>query len=824
VDSLLQDIRYTLRQLARAKGFTVVALLTLAIGIGATTAVFTVVDGVLLKPLAYPKPNELVALWHDAPGAPGLTSLSAGLQISPSMLVTYREQNRSFASLGLWVASGANITGIAEPENLGAAFVSGDLLATIGVPPLLGRWITMQDEAPGQPVVTLLSYDYWQHRFGGDANIVGKTIMLNSEAAEIIGVMPQGFRLGDFGAALFGVYTIDRARLLAPPFCCNGVARLRPGVTIEQANADIARMLPTWADTFPSPDGQSTKLYLDTWKVSPALRPLKADVVGNVGNLLWTVLGTIAVVLVIACANVTNLLLVRGERRSREIAVRSALGAGAWRLSRGLLIESLVLALGGGVIGLGLALVAVRFLLGLAPQLPRLDSISLDWRAVAFTLVVTVVAGGLLGLTPALKVSRGRLSTALRGGARGASAGREQRRVQNTLVVGQVALMLVLLVGSGLMLRTFAALRAVDPGFAEPASLQTVRIGFPPALVPDPREVLAQQRAIVAAVEALPGVESAALASGVPMQGFGGYGTMIEAEGQPQSGKVVRTSRTISPGFLESMGSPLVAGRGFAWLDLEDARHVALVSDNLARELWGTTEAALGKRIRPGPGPWTEIVGVVADVHYKSVAEPPSTVVYWPTLIGDFFGASVYVERYASLVVRSERAGTAPLAREIERAVWSVNSSVPLSLMQTMQEHYDRSLARTSFTLVMLGVAGAAALVLGVVGVYGVLSYTVSQRRREIAIRLALGAQQRVVTRAFVRYGAGLAAIGVAIGLAVAAVVTRLMGALLYDVPALDPLTYAAVTVVLALAVLLASWLPARRAAAVDPAEALAAE
>ena len=469
MDSLLQDIRYALRQLARARGFTIVAILTLAIGIGATTAVFTVVDGVLLKPLAYPKPEELVALSHDAPGAPGLAAVSSGLQISPSMLVAYREHNRSFASLGLWAASGANVTGIAEPENLGAAFVTGDLLATIGVPPLLGRWITMEDEAPGAPAVVLLSYEYWQRRFGGDPNVVGKTITVNSGPAEIAGVMPQGFRLGDFAPALIGANQIDRTRLVPPPFCCNGVGRLKPGVTIEEANADIARILPIWIDMFPFPDGGSGReFYLDTWKVSPALRPLKAEVVGDIGNVLWLVLGMIAVVLVIACANVTNLLLVRGEQRAREIAVRGALGAGALRLSRTPLIESVLLAIGGGVLGVAIAFGALAFLLGLAPQLPRIDAIALDWRALAFTLIVTVVAGCLLGIVPALRAARGRLSSALRGGGRNSSAGRERHRVQNSLVVGQVALTLVLLVGSGLMLRTFAELRSVDPGFADP--------------------------------------------------------------------------------------------------------------------------------------------------------------------------------------------------------------------------------------------------------------------------------------------------------------------------------------------------------------------
>jgi predicted permease len=826
-ESLARDARYAVRGLRRSPLFTLVAVLTLAIGIGATTAVFSVVDGVLLKPLPYPNPDELVALWHDAPGAPGLAAVSGGLQISPSMLVTYRENNRSFASLGLWQASGANITGIAEPEQVPAVYMTGDLLETIGVPTLLGRSLNLEDEAPGKPPVFLLSYEYWQRRFGGDPNVLGKTLTVNSAPAEIVGVMPRGFRLDDFAPAVLGVFTIDRSRLIPPPFCCNGVARLKPGVTIEQANADVARMLPIWVDTFPFPGGASGReVYLDTWKIAPALRPMKANVVGNVGRLLWVVLGTVAVVLVIACANVTNLLLVRGEHRAQEIAVRAALGAGVLRLSRAFLLESVLLALGGGVLGVAIATGALAFLLGLAPQLPRLDSIALDWRALVFTFAVTAVAGVLLGLVPALRTMRAGISRALRGSGRGSSVGRERHRVQSTLVVGQVALTLVLLVGSGLMLRTFAALRAVDPGFTDPASVQTVRIGLPPQLVPDEREVLAQQRGILAAVAALPGVQSAAFASTVPMEGLITNWDDLDVEGRTRIGSALRTFRSVSPGLLKTMGTPLVAGRDIEWVDLEDARPVALVSENLARELWGTPEGALGKRIRTASiGPWREVVGVVGDVRNNSIAEPPPTIVYWPALMADFYApGQIYIERFVALTVRSARAGTAPFARELERAVWSVNSSVPLALMRTMQDHYDRSLARTSFTLVMLAIAGAAALVLGVVGLYGVLSYAVSLRRREIAIRLALGAPQSRVTRRFMRYGAGLAAIGVAIGLVAAAALTRLMGTLLYDVRALDPLTYALVALVLMLAAGLASWLPARRAAAVDPAEVLAAE
>ncbi len=396
---------------------------------------------------------------------------------------------------------------------------------------------------------------------------------------------------------------------------------------------------------------------------------------------------------------------------------------------------------------------------------------------------------------------------------------------RTALVVGQVALTLVLLVGSGLMLRTFAELRSVDPGFADPPSLQTVRITLPPQLVPDEREVLAQQRAIVDAVAALPGVESAAFANNLPLEGLGTNWDDIAVEGRPAIGEALRIFKMVSPGLLKTMGTPLIAGRDLEWVDAEGARPVALVSENLARELWETPDGALGKRIRAAVGPWHEVVGVVADVRNTSVGQAPPTIVYWPSLMADFYApGTVYVQRFITLAVRSARAGTAPFARELEAAVWSVNSSVPLSLIRTMQENYDRSLARTSFTLVMLGIAGAAALVLGVVGLYGVLSYVVSQRRREIAIRIALGAQQGAIRASFVRHGVGLAALGVAIGLAAAAVGARLMASLLYEVKPVDLPTYVTVGAALTIVAAIASYLPARRASRVDPAEALAAE
>jgi predicted permease len=831
VGTLIRDLRHAARGFARSPLFTLVAVVTLAIGTGATTAVFSVVDGVLLKPLAYPEPDELVAVWHDAPGAPGLTAVAGGLQMSPSMMVTFQDESRSFEQIGAWVPTTVNVTGFAEPEQVTAVLVTSQTLAAFGVPPLLGRWIGLEGEDPNDSPVTMLSYGYWQERFGGDPDIIGKRIEAMAVSAEIVGVMPRGFKFGDVAPDLIAPFRINRAQLRPPPFCCNGIARLRDGVTLEQANADVARMLPIWIERFPFPDAgpvTARQVYLETWRVAPALRWFKDDVIGGVRDVLWVVMAMIGIVLLIASANVANLLLVRGAGRAMELDVRAALGAGSWRIARSMLVENVLLALLGGLMGLLVAFGTLQVLLALAPQrLPRLDEIALDARSLGFGLLVTLVAAVLFSLAPILRAARARLSTSLRG-SRGTSAGRGQHRAQNALVVGQVALALVLLVSSGLMIRTFEALRAVEPGFTGPESLQTFRIGVPQQLVPDAQAVWRLQQNIVAALEAVPGVESAGFTNALPMEQVVTNWDGIEVEGTENNldSMALRVFNSISPSYLKSMGMSLAAGRNLTFEDVEGLRPVALVSETLARELWQTPEGALGHRIRAaGGGPWREVIGVVADVRLNGLDRGSPATVYWPTLMADFYrGLPFYVDRGVAFAIRSPLAGSPALTRQIEQAVWSVNASLPVASVRTMQDIYDRSLGRTSFTLVMLLAAAVAALVLGVVGLYGVLSYAVSTRRREIAIRFALGAKPRDVQRRIVGQGVALAGVGVVIGLVAAAVVTRLMASLLYEVQAVDPLTYAAVAAGLIAVAALASYVPARRASAVDPAESLAAE
>ena len=830
MDTLLRNLRSTIRSLGRTPAFTATVVFTLAMGIGASTAAFSVVNSVLLRPLPYPDADELVAIWHVAPGAPGITDASGGLRPSPSMYVTYSEEGRVFQGVGLWFEGTATVTGTAEPEQVGIAGVTGGVLETLRVPPLVGRWLDAEDQTPGGPARVLLSYNYWQARFGGDPSVVGRNLTVDSLPAEIIGVMPLGFRLVDANPELIMASRLDRSVLAGPPFCCRAIARLKSGTTLAEADADIARMLPIWLDTF-APGGRA--VFQDTWQIAPALRPLKQEVIGSVGNVLWVVLATVGVVLLIACANVTNLLLVRAEGRERELAVRVALGADGWRVARVLLVESVSLAALGGILGLALAYAALELLGAVgAVGLPRLHEISLDATAVVLALGVSLLSGLVLGAVPAFKIAGPRFLGGLHGGARGASAGRSQHRVQNALVVAQVALALVLLVSSGLMLRTFQSLLAVEPGFSEPAELQTMRLTIPFTVEPDPDRVLRMQNDIVDALDAIPGVESAAFVSAMPLESRNADFDLLLVEGAPalqdQSSTPIRRFKYLSPGLLQTAGTLLVAGRDITWDDIYRDRRVGLVSENLARELFGSPEAALGKRIRTGrstPTGLREIVGVVQDVRDNALDEPAPAIAYWPTLTTDlYFFQPRAVTRSATFVVRSPLAGTQSLVTAIQRAVWSVNPSLPLASVRTMQDVYTQSLGRKSFTLVILGIAGSVALVLGVVGLYGVLAYIVAHRRRDIAIRLAVGAQPRQVTLSFLRYGVALALIGVALGLGAATAVTRLMASLLHGVQPIDTVTYVAVALLLTVVAALASYVPARRAANVDPAEALAAE
>ena len=829
LDTIVHDLRHALRSFRHNPGFTTIAVLTLAIGIGANSAVFSVVNSVLLEPLRYPKPEQLVAVRQFAPGAPGLASFSDGLRLSASMYFTYAEQNRSFQSLGVWGMDTANVTGLAEPEQVRVAYVSDGVLEALGTRPALGRWLDRSDQAPHGPRRVMLSYGYWQRRFGGRRTVIGQSLQVDSSPREIVGVMPPRFQVVNADFDLIVPLALDRGKAVLPGFGFRAVARLKRAVSIAQADADIGRMLPIWMRSWPMPFGGNPRVY-ERWRITPAIRPLQQEVVGSIGDVLWVLMGTIGLVMLIACANVTNLLLVRAEARRQELALRAALGAGTARIVRAVLTESVLLGMLGGAVGTALAYAGLRLLVNIGPaDLPRLSEISMDPRAFGFTLAVSLLAGLLLGSIPALRYAGPRISASLRSAGRTASASRERHRARNLLVVAQVALALVLLVSAGLMIRTFQAMRKVEPGFTNPEQLQTLRISIPDLLVADPREVTRTQNNLVDKLAALPGVSSVGFASQMPMEGLESNWDSVYAEGKsyrPEEIPPLRFFLYVSPGLFHTTGTRLIAGRELTWTDVYGVRPVVMVSENLAREFWGTPSAALGKRLRELPGtPWREVIGVIEDVREKGVEEKAPEIVYWPTMMPNLFGPGpLDAERTVTFAIRTRRAGTAAFLDEVRRAVWSVNASLPVASARTMQEIYERSLGRASFALVMLAIAGTMALMLGLIGIYGVIAYAVSQRRREIGIRVALGAEPGELRRMFVRHALGLAGIGAAIGLGGAAGLTRVMQSLLFGISALDPPTYAAVPLVLIAAAGLASYVPARRAAAVDPAEVLKAE
>jgi predicted permease len=803
-------------------------LLTLAIGIGANTAVFSVLNSVILKPLPYPEPDRLVSLNLDAPGAEGLASFESGLRLSGSMYFTFSEHNRTFQSLGVWRPGTSNVTGFAQPEEVHAVNMTDGVLETLGVPPLIGRWLSAADYDPKNANNIMLSYGYWERRFGGDRSVIGRSLMVDSRQRTIIGVMPRGYRLVDQEFDILTPMGLDPHNEPLAGFAYQGIGRLKPGVTIARADADVARLIPVWMDSWTNGPGSDPHWY-KVWRIMPAFRPLKQEVIGDVSKLLWFVMATIGVVMLIACTNVANLLLVRAESRQQELAIRAALGAGRARIVRELLVESLALGLIGGLFAIVVAHEGLRLLVAIGPaDLPRLTEISLDARSLIFTLLLSVFSGLFFGAIPAIKYAGARVRNVFSGAARTASAGRDRQRARKTLVVAQVAMALVLLVSAVLMIRTFWRLRNVDPGFSDAQHLQTLRISVPDSLVSDQIAVTHLQNAIADKLAAIPGVTSVGFAEAVPMEGIDPMWDEIRFEDKSDNHDhpPLRLFNYVSPNYFHTMGTRIVAGRDFTWIDVYGLRPGIILSEGFARSLWGSPAAAIGKRGRQFTGmPWQEVVGVVQDVHHNGVSADPPAIVYWPAMIANpYMKNTIHAPRSVTMAIRTSRAGTESFLAELQQAVGSVNASLPLASVRTMQEIYSKSMARTSFTLVMLAIAGSMALLLGIIGIYGVISYAVSQRTREIGIRLALGARKSELKWMFVRSALVLTGIGVVIGVCAAAGLMQLMKSLLFGISPLDPFTYIAIPLVLVASAALASYLPARRAASVDPVEALRAE
>ncbi len=814
--------KHVLRRLLHSPLFTAITLLTLAIGIGANTAIFSVVYSILLKPLPFPESDRLVGLWHTAKGI-NLEEVN----ICPTMYFTYREQAHSFTDLGAYTDGSVSVTHIAEPEQVTSLWVSDGVLPILGVRPALGRLFTRSDDKDGSPRTVILTYDYWQHRYGGSRSVIGKQIFADGNNYQIVGILDRRFRFRSPKLALIFPLQFNRNKIFLGNFSYNGIARLKPGVTVAQANADIARLIPIWLRSWPAPPGFSARIFEDA-KIEPKVRPFMRDVVGDIGSVLWLIMGTLALVLLIACANVANLLLVRAEGRQHELAIRSALGAGWSDTVRDFLTESIALGLAGGALGLLLAYGGLKLLVRMAPDyLPRLDEIGIDWHALLFTILISVACGVLFGILPIVKYGGVRPSTGLRDSSRGATAGAGRLRTRNLLVVVQVALALVLLVSSGLMIRTVYALKSVPPGFVNPKEALTFSIFIPETRIKDEAQTTRTHQEILSRISAIPGVQSAGIAIGITMSGRESNDVLLAEDHGLKPGQVppLRRYKFIAPGYFHTMGRQFVAGRDLTWTDVYGFRPVALISENFAREYWGSPAAALGKRVREGAkDDWREIVGVVADEYDDGVQKKPPTVVYWPILMKHFWGSDVLVQRSADYVIRSPRTGSASFLNDLRHAVWSAFPDVPLADVRTLDDMYRKSMVRISFTLVLLAIAGAMALVLGLVGIYGVVSYSVSQRTREIGIRMALGARQHQVSGLFLRQGFLLSCVGVALGFFAAVGLTRFLRSLLFGVSASDAGTYILTMTCLMVAALIASYLPALRATNVDPVDSLRSE
>ncbi|MGD8277127.1 MAG: ABC transporter permease [Gemmatimonadota bacterium] len=807
--------RRLLRRLARSPGFTLLSLLTVALGIGANAAVYAVVHSVLLEPLPYPAADRLVAFHHTAPAL----NFDEALQ-SPATYFTYREESRSFTDVGVWLNGQATITGIDRPERVATMRVTDGTLPILGAAPAIGRTFSAADDRGDASPVVLLSHRYWATRLGADPAVVGRILRVNGRPMEIIGVMPEGFRFMDRDPLLYLPFRFERSELTVSDFSYNGIARLRDGVTIDAALADARRVLPLTFEKFSG--GLQPGMLLDAG-FTPVIVPLKDRLVGPVRATLWVILGTVGLVLLIGCANVANLFLVRADGRLQESAVRRALGGTRGSVARSFMGESLVLSLAGGGVGLLLAGAGLQAFRAWGPgDMPRLAEVAIDANVVLVTLAIALFTGLFFGIMPLFRAGTADLMATLREGGRGGGDGRERGRVRGALVVGQVALALILLVGSGLMIRTYRALQQVDPGFADPATAQTARIMVPWSDVPDDATAALRFERILAQVEQVPGIERAAFSTSLTMDGWSSADAVWFEDFPAPVGELppIRRFKYVSPGYFAAMGNPVKAGRDYTWDDIRGRRPVVVISENLARELWGSADAAIGRRLKDdwdASATWREIVGVVGDIRDDGVDRPAVPTVFWPYVVADFRGHDLYMERSMGFVVRTTRAGTAPLLDALRSAVWVVDSDLPLANVRTLEDIVADSMARSAFTLAVLAAAGALALVLGIVGIYGVTSYTVALRRRELGVRMALGARGADITTLVLHRGVRQAGLGILIGFAGAVALTRLMQSLLYGVSPLDPLTYAGVALLLLVTAAAAGFVPARRAARTDP-------
>jgi putative ABC transport system permease protein len=805
---LKQDIQYALRRLYKSPGFTCIALVTLALGIGANTAIFTVVNGVLLQPLPYPESDRLVGIYHVYNGqravmsGPNFTDVASSATLLENAAVTARAR--------------VILTGEGEPVRLDAAEVSASLFNVLRVRPQLGRTFAADENTPGKTNVIILSHGLWQQRFGGAPDAVGRRITIDGVPREVVGVMPAGFSYPAGRQAWMPIeYDENFASKQRGAWQFNSVARLKPGVTPAQSAAEAAAIGRTLARQFPD---ANANLDITTF-------PLREAIVGDIRRSVLVLLGAVAFVLLIACANVANLLLARAASRESEMAVRTALGAGRSRLIRQLLTECAILALAGGGLGLLLAVWGVAFLTSLQPQgIPRLESIRIDGAVIGFTIAVALATGVIFGLVPAVHATQGGLSGALKEGGRGAVTTRGGSRMRGTLVVVEMALAVMLLVGAGLLMRSFMRLQAVDPGF-RPEQALTFDLTLPDARYQEDATRVAFFDRLMPKLRALPGVRAAGAVMGLPLSGMQ-FNISFKVQGRPPVPPADEPSmeiRVASPDYFPTIGIPLKRGRLFTEQDREGSPRVVLITESAARQFFAN-EDPIGKTITLGWGKRNhgarvaaggEVVGIVGDVKDAGLSEPNPPQLYMPLRQWPVSSMSVVLKTATP---------PASLTEAVRTQVYDVDPNLPVSNVRTLDQILGLSISQPRFYMLLLTMFAGIALVLAAVGIFGVLSYAVSQRTREIGIRMALGAQERSVVGMVVRQAMLLVLSGVAAGLVMAAFVSQALAKMLFSVTPTDPVTFALVAVVLATVALLASYLPARRATRVDPVVALRAE
>jgi putative ABC transport system permease protein len=813
LEHVVQELRYASRRLLRSPIFTGATVLTLALALGANVAIFAVVQRVLINPLPYPDSGRLIVLDY---GWPSRNIASGIASVSSRMYYAYTESAHVLDGVALYDTYEVTIAGDREPERIRISRATPSLASVLRVGASMGRWFSDQDSVPGTAPVVVLSDGLWTRRYGRDPGILDRRVMVNGISATVIGVMPPAFRFPDPRIELWTPVPLTRATA-TDAYEFSGVARLRPEVTLADARGDLTRVTNTLDATYPRNGYSGLR--------STALTLMEATT-GRVASMLWILLISVGLVLLVACANVANLVLVRSETRQRDIAVRRALGAGNGRITTYFLSESLLLSLAGGALGLLLASAAVDLLVALAPPtFPRLEEVRIDPIAVIFALLLSVLSAAAFGAIPLLRLPS--VASALNELGRGSMVSRRSHRVRQVLMAGQVALALVLLVGSGLLLRSFERLRAVDPGF-NPGSTLTFRLGLPSAEYPDRARVVTTHQAILDRLAMLPGVSAVSATSCVPLNEEGGFchGSALQVEGRPPiegAGPTMVALRAVAGQYFAAIGQRVVRGRVIDRSDLDRNEPVVVVNEALARVVFPNTDP-IGKRVKlvpvrnPDADVWLTIVGIVSNTPTRALAEPtPVPQLYMPLTTRPMPGPNMLTLSY---VLRTPLPPQS-VVPAVRVAVNEINHNLAIAQARSMQDLLDRSAAQLAFTMVLLVIAGGVALVLGVIGIYGMMSYIVTQRTSEMGLRLALGAAPSGITGLIIRQGLGVALIGLAGGLVLALAGTRVIGSLLYNVSPRDPEVFVFTTVTLLCVALLACWLPARRAGRLSPLDAL---